>query len=166
MGRKAELVEHVGVDALRAGFRAAKSHTERSRYQALWLLACGESTQTVARVVGRCVAWVQRLRRRYNSEGTAALHDGRAENAGAPPLLSPEQVEELRAALQAPAPQGGLWSGPQVARWMGDLLGREVAPQRGWDYLRRLGWSPQRPRPRHRGADPEAQRRFQGSTSG
>lgn len=44
MGRKAELIEHVGVDALRAGYRGARRHAERSGYQALWVLARGADT--------------------------------------------------------------------------------------------------------------------------
>ena len=32
--------------------------------------------------------------------------------------------------------------------------------QRGWDYLQRLQYSPQAPRPRHILADPEAQTAF------
>jgi transposase len=39
-------------------------------------------------------------------------------------------------------------------------LGRPVAEVRGWEALRRLGFSPQRPRPRAATADPEAQDAF------
>jgi len=30
---------------------------------------------------------------------------------------------------------GGLWTGPKVAAWMSELLGRPVSAQ-GWEYLR------------------------------
>jgi hypothetical protein len=41
---------------------------------------------------------------------------------------------------------------------MAARLGREVRPQRGWDYLRKLGHSAQVPRPRHaKAASPEEQ---------
>ncbi|MCC3466298.1 MAG: helix-turn-helix domain-containing protein, partial [Microcoleus sp. PH2017_06_SFM_O_A] len=54
--------------------------------------------------------------------------------------LSPEQQEELRQALQGPAPDGGDWTGPKVARWIAEKTGSaHVWPQRGWDYLKRLG---------------------------
>jgi hypothetical protein len=42
-----------------------------------------------------------------------------------------------------------LWTGPEVAAWMGVRLGREVWPQREWDYQRKLGYSAQMRRPRH-----------------
>src|SRR5947209_8665723 len=64
----------------------------------------------------------------------------------------------LRAALAEPPAGGGLWTGPKVATWMAARLGREVWPQRGWDYLEKLGHSAQRPRPRHaEAASPEEQ---------
>ena len=44
---------------------------------------------------------------------------------------------------------------------MATRLGRKVWPRRGWDYLRRLGHSPQVPRPRHaKAASPEEQAEY------
>jgi transposase len=50
--------------------------------------------------------------------------------------------------------------GRQVAAWMSRVLGRPVSPQRGWEWLRRLGFTPQRPRPRETRADAAAQEAF------
>jgi len=63
-------------------------------------------------------------------------------------------------ALGKPSPYGGLWTSAKVARWIGERLGRKVWPQRGWVYLRDLGMTLQRPRPRHVQADAEAQAAF------
>src|SRR4051795_4684745 len=41
-----------------------------------------------------------------------------------------------------------------------DLLGRLVSPRRGLEYLRRLGFTRQVPRPRHARGDFAAQERF------
>src|SRR5262249_61609430 len=98
--------------------------------------------------------------RRSRGGGPAALGDGRHANPGAAPLLSPEQQARLREALGGPAPDGGLWTGRKVAAWMGDLLDRPVGEQRGWEWLRRLGFTPQRPRPAETRADPVAQAAF------
>src|SRR5689334_19381067 len=47
---------------------------------------------------------------------------------------------------------------------MAARLGREVRPQRGWDYLKKLGYSAQRPRPRHaEAASPEEQAAYKKS---
>ena len=74
------------------------------------------------------------------------------------PLLTPEQQADLDAALEGgEAPDGGPWNGPKVARWIERATGREhVHDQRGWDYLVRLGFSSQSPRPAHDEADPAA----------
>jgi len=43
---------------------------------------------------------------------------------------------------------------------MGGRTGRTIHPQRGWEYLKRLGFSLQVPRPRHHKADPVQQELF------
>jgi len=112
----------------------------------------------VAQVTGYGRRWMAEIIRRYNGAGPDGLGDRRRGNVGARPLLGAEGEAALRAALAAPPADGGLWTGPKVAAWMGARLGREVWPQRGWDYLRKLGHSPQVPRPRHaKAASPEEQ---------
>ena len=39
-------------------------------------------------------------------------------------------------------------------------LGRSISEQRGWEWMRRLGFTPQRPRPRETRADLAAQAAF------
>jgi transposase len=53
---------------------------------------------------------------------------------------------------------------PQGAAWMAAQLGRLVHAQRGWEVLRRLGFTLQRLRPRHIQADPDAQVAFKKSS--
>lgn len=43
---------------------------------------------------------------------------------------------------------------------MQQTLGREIVPQRGWDYLQRVGYSSRVPRPQHAKADQEVQQAF------
>lgn len=64
-------------------------------------------------------------------------------------LLSDQQQALLWQALQEPPADGGLWTGVKVANWMSELLGREIAPQRGWEYLKGLEYVRRRPRPEH-----------------
>ena len=122
----------------------------------IWLKAQGWQTRDVARSTGFKTDWVRRLMRRYNKHGPESLGDRRASN-GREALLSEAQRQELLAALAKPSLYGGLWTSAKVARWIGERLGRKVWPQRGWVYLRDLGMTLQRPRPRHVKADPEAQ---------
>ena len=166
MARKLVLPPHLPVEELERRYRRARDPVARSHWQIVWLLAGGASSAAVARASGYSVNWVREVARRYREEGTAGVGDRRHANPGAPPLLSPAQQEELRAALAGPAPDGGIWTCRKVAAWIGAALGRPVAEQRGWEWLRRLGFSPQRPRPRETRADPAAQEAFKRGASG
>jgi len=61
--------------------------------------------------------------------------------------------------------QGMYWNGPKVVRWISEVLGKQVHEQRAYEYLKAIGMSLQRPRPRHAKADPEAQQRFKKNAS-
>jgi transposase len=154
------LPAHLPVAELEQRYRQARDPVARSHYQIIWLLAQGEPTAAVVRVTGYSVNWVREVARRYRTDGPAGLGDRRHANPGGAPLLSPAQQQELRTALAGPAPDGGLWTCRKVADWIGTKLGRPVAEVRGWEYLRRLGFTPQRPRPRETRADPAAQAAF------
>src|SRR3954454_9373306 len=143
------LAAHLSPAELGQRYRAARSPIERSHLQIVWLLSQGCGEREVARVTGYGRRWVAEVVRRYNEEGPDGLGDRRRGNAGARPLLGDGDEAALRTVLAEPPSDGGLWTGPKVAAWMGARLGREVWPQRGWDYLRKIGYSAQVPRPRH-----------------
>jgi transposase len=151
---------HLAVDELERRYRRADDPVARSQWQMVWLLSGGVPTAEVARVTGYSVNWVREVARRYREEGPAGIGDRRHRNPGAPPLLDATRQEQLRAALARPAPDGGVWTCRTVAAWMSAALGRRVGEQRGWEWMRRLGFTPQRPRPRETRADPEAQEAF------
>ena len=157
MARPLIVPPHLPVGELERRYRGARDPVARSHWQIAWLLARGEPTAAVCRATGYSPNWVREVARRYREGGPAALGDRRRGNPGAAPLLTPAQQDELRSAVAGPAPDGGLWTGRKVAAWIGARVGRRVGPQRGWEYLRRLGLSPQRPRPRATRADPAAQ---------
>lgn len=150
------LAPHLRVKELHQRYREAADPVARSQWQMLWLLAQGMPTAQVAAMTGYTVRWVQEVARRYRA-GPAAIGDRRHGHPGAAALLAEAQQEQLRAALGGPAPDGGLWTCRWVAAWMSAQLGRPVSAQRGWEWLRRLGYTPQQPRPRETRADPAAQ---------
>ena len=161
MPRRIRVKEHLGTEELQQRYRRAAHPSEKMHWQVLWLIADGKPTSDVAEMTGYTINWVRELVGRYNRSGPDALLDRRRGHSGRHRLLSQEQEEALREALGAEAPRGGLWSGPEVARWMSERLDTYVAPQRGWEYMRKVGHTPQVPRPRHGDADPEAQEAFQ-----
>src|SRR3954453_10027330 len=143
------LAAHLSPAELGQRYRAARSPVERSHLQIVRLLSQRRGEREVARVTGYGRRWVAEIARRYDEGGPDGLGDRPRGNAGPRPFLGAEDEAALRVALAAPPSDGGLWTGPEVAAWMGARLGRKVWPQRGWDYLRKLGHSPQVPRPRH-----------------
>ena len=157
---------HLPLDELERRYRGARDPVARAHWQIVWLLARGDPTAAVARATGYSVNWVREVARRYREGGPAGLGDRRHRNPGGVPLLAPAQQEELRAALAGPVPDGGLWTCRKVADWIGARVGRPVAASRGWEYLRKLGFTPQRPRPRETRADPAAQAAFKRGASG
>ena len=166
MARKLTIPPHLSIDELERRYRAAPDPVARSHWQVVWLLARGQPTAVVADVTSYTVNWVREIARRYREEGPDGLGDRRHTNPGAPPLLDAARQAALRAALAEPPPDGGLWTSRKVAAWISARVGRPVAEVRGWEYLRRLGFSPQRPRPRAARADAEAQATFKKGGSG
>ena len=155
----AHIVEHLSVEELEARYRAAQDATEARHFQAIWLLAEGRTVLEVAEVLAFVPRWVEQLAARYNACGPGALGDQRRRNGRTASLLTPELLAALAERLEWPPEDGGVWSGPKVAAWMARRLGlQKVHPQRGWDALRRLGWSLQSPRPRHPRAATPAQK--------
>jgi transposase len=160
MPRHIKLNEHLSVAELEQRYRQAEAPVTRSHFHILWLLAQGKTAQAVAEVTGYSPYWVGQIARRYNQSGPNAMGDQRRHNPGGQWLLSEEQKAQLDQALQQPPADAGLWTGPKVAAWIEKKIEKPVHPQRGWDYLRLLDYTPQVPRPRHHKADAQAQEVF------
>ncbi len=146
-------------------YRKATDPVLRTHLLMVWRMSVGDSIGEVARMVGYSEKWVREIARRYGSEGVEGLGDRRHGNPGAEQraLLDEEGQARLRQALVEEAPPGGgMWSGPKVARWIERKIGTErVHAQRGWEYLRKVGMSPQVPRPSNaQGAGSEEREAF------
>ena len=145
-------------------YREASDPVLRTHLLMVWRMSLGDPIREVARMVGYSERWVREIARRYGSEGVQGLGDRRHANPGAKEraLLDEEALPRLREALEGPPPGGGMWNGPKVARWIEERRGLErVHVQRGWEYLRKAGMSPQVPRPSNsRGAGSEEREAF------
>lgn len=145
------VMPHLSYEQLRERFRRCTDGRQKARWQALWLLSKPEAPYAAAQaaaVVGLTADGVRKLVKRYNAGGPAAV----ARNAGGQgraPRLSAAQQEQLKAELLGRAPDGGLWTGPKLARRIAQLTGRPLHKATGWEWLRKLGFTPQRPRPRN-----------------
>jgi transposase len=167
MPERIELSPHAATEELEHRYKKAKDPVERSHLQIVWLLGEGKRTEEVSELTGYSLGWVRKIARRYNERGVEGLGDRRHSNPGAKQraLLDEAAEEELVEALRGPPPAsvgGGMWSGPKVARWIERRNGLEkVHVQRGFEYLRKVGMSPQVPRPANaKGASPEEREAF------
>jgi transposase len=149
-------------EELERRYRKARDPVLRTHLQIVWRLSLGGSTREVAESVGYSERWVREIAKRHERGGVEALGDGRHTNPGARrrALLDERGREELAEALQKPPRDGGMWNSRKVARWIEEKTGRKVHPQRGWEYLRRAGHTPQLPRPASAGADPQEREAF------
>jgi transposase len=148
---------HLSIDELEKRYRQAKTVTERSHYQILWLLAQGRPSEEVAAVTGYSRNWIYELVRSYKHMGAEALGDLRRHNPGALPKLDDVQQANLLQAIRGPAPDGGLWNGRKVADYLTEVLGTPVGRQQGWEYLKQMELRLRVPRPQHQESDIEEQ---------
>lgn len=162
MSRQAYIHPRLSSEQLRERFHKCRDSKESRRWQLLWLVSFGYTVVDAASITGFSEDYARHVLLRYNKVGVRSVQKKliRSRKSGTPSLLSPEQRRLLGRLLKGRAPDGGLWTGPKVAAWMSRLLGRPVAPQRGWDYLKRLDYSLQATRPRHVDASSLLQARF------
>ena len=150
---------HLSVEELEARYEAARETIAKSHFHAMWLLAPGHSAVQVAKLLSFSTRWVKALVKRYNEGGPEQLGDRRAHNGAEPTILTPQALAGLKHRIKTPPDDGGLWTGPKVARWLAKFHAvKSVHDQRGFDALVAIGWSIQQPRPRHPDAAGEAER--------
>ena len=143
------VVEHLPPAEIARRYRTCPDAAEKARWQVIWLVTRPDAPMSAgraARAVGLTPVWGRTLLKRWNADGPAGPADGRRDDRTAS-VLTPAQQAELYAALQADPPDGGLWTGPKVARYVREPWGIEVVPQTGWRWLVRLGFRPRVPRP-------------------
>ena len=161
MAGRTVLQPHLSAEELKQRYRTTEDRSERTHYHVLWLISQGQTQARTAEVVGISARWVQEIVKRYNAAGVEAMRDRRHDHPGRPRALDAAGEAALVEALKARPADGGLWTSEKAAAWIGRHTGRQVGTTSGWRTLRRIGQTPQHPRPRHRRADPEAQEAFQ-----
>jgi hypothetical protein len=96
----------------------------------------------VANLLSFSIRWVQAVIKRYNDGGPDRLGDQRIHNGTQPTILTPAALAALKERIKMQPDNGGLWSGPKIARWLAKFDGlKSVHDQRGWDALIAIGYS-------------------------
>lgn len=166
MAKRVTVQTELTTEELHDRYRSATNAVERTHWHILWLMKEGHPPDEIAFMLGYTARWVRTIVQRWNKAGEQGMRDQRLTLPGAPCLLTAEQQKELDQALDQPPADGGLWSGPKVAAWMQERLGRPVDPRRGWDYLQRLGRSTRVPRPQHEESAQATQQTFKKTPGG
>jgi transposase len=150
---------HLSSRELEARYEGATDAVAKSHFHALWLVSSGYEVEEVAELLSFSSRWVRELVKRYNESGPERLGDQRVHNGTKPTILTAEALSALKERIKTPADDGGLWTGPKIARWLAKFHGlQSVHDQRGWDALIAIGYSIQQPRPRHPQAATEEDR--------
>jgi transposase len=154
MPKRAYIASHLTVEAIKEKYQKVQDPVESRRWHLLWKIANGWTIKNSAISVGINYEYAQKILRNYNQRGESGVRNKRKENSsqtkGRKPLLNGEQLTRLAEALKTRPNDGGIWTGPKVARWIEQETGQtKVAKQRGWDYLKKQNYSCQSPRPKH-----------------
>lgn len=161
--KRLPVIAHLSADEVGKRYRRCPNPQEKTRWHLIWLLLQPEeplSCERAAPLIGLSDTHARTVLKRWNAHGPDGLTDRRKANSS-PGKLSPAQQAEAFEALQKEPPDGGLWSGPKLARYARDRWGVEVCPETGWRWLKKLGFRLVVPRPRHpQAASPDDQRRW------
>jgi transposase len=154
MPKKPDLAQHFSSAELKEKYLKNRDLIESRRWHLLWKISLGWTIKNSAVAVGYSYPYAQKILKRYNSCGEAGIINQKNQTSnhqrGKKRLLNSQQLEKLKQQIQQKPPDGGIWTGTKVARWIEQETGREkVWNQRGWDYLKKCNYSWQSPRQQH-----------------
>lgn len=166
MPKRAYIEPHLSIEELKDRYRKTKDSVESRRWHFLWKVALGWSVKNSALAVGISQSYGWKILKGYNEKGISGVLNEKKKTGehsrGLKPLLNEQQFLQLTEEIRKRPSDGGIWTGPKVARWIEGVTGMEkVWNQRGWDYLKKLKYSWQKPRPKHRKGNPIEQESFQ-----
>ena len=158
MPRKAHLANYYSSNELKNNYLKSTDPVESRRWHLLWKISLGWTIKNSALAIGINYDYAKEIVKKYNNLGKEGVKNCRKKpkkhRGGKKPLLTEEQLEKLSEKLESKPSDGGIWTGPKVARWIEQETGRtKVWNQRGWDYLKKCEYSWQQPRPTNRKAD-------------
>jgi transposase len=148
--RRLPFIHHWNEPLIRRAYLSGRHPVAKGRWHAIWLLAradCPRSPAAADQLVGLSDVAARARLRRWNRLGPEGLAGRRRGNGRAARLGARRWAARARAGARRP-PDGGLWTGPKVARYVLARWGVRGGPGTGWRWLRRLGFTLQVPRPR------------------
>lgn len=165
MPKKAQLANYYSSEKLKHKYLKSQDAVESRRWHLIWKISLGWTIKNSAMAVGINYDYAKEIVNKYNSLGAKGLENLKNKHplrrGGKSPLLTDYQLEKLCQELASKPSDGGIWTGPKVARWIEkENSVAKVSNQRGWDYLKKLRYSWQSPRPKHRKGSEIEQEQF------
>ncbi len=160
MGRRQEVVDAQLAEQARSALRDQKEARVGQRLQAI--ASCqSHPLGVVADVFGVSTRTVWQWARRFKAEGTEGLRDKpRGHRRG---RLDADAEREFERWLEEGRNADGEpvhWTLAKLQSELERVFGIRMSVQAVWKRVRKLGFRQKVPRPRHRGADPEAAQAF------
>lgn len=165
MPKQAYLANHYSSDEIKRKYLKSQDLVESRRWHLIWKISLGWSIKNSAIAIGLNYNYGKEILKRYNELGEKGIKnlkkEGNERVRGKKALLNETQINKLKKELESRPADGGIWTGAKVSRWIEREIGVEkVWNQRGWDYLKKFGYSWQKPRPKHYKGDREEQAEF------
>lgn len=155
---------HHSIDELHRLYRSEIGARMARRLQTIWLARQGSTCREIMAVTGASRRAVQQWVAKYNACGLDGLVD--RPRCGAPTKLSPAIEQEIRDRIEAGPTDTdavSVFAAPAIREMIHREYGVLYSLTGLHDWLRRMGFSYQAPRPRHENSDPQAQEAFKKS---
>ncbi len=141
MPKKAYLAPHLSSHELKQKYLKSRDCVESRRWNLLWKVSQGWTLKNSAIAVGINYDYAKEILKKYNELGEKGVENRKNKyprlRGGQKSLLSEKQLEKLAEQLKSRPADGGIWTGPKVARWIEkENCIEKVWNQRGWDYLK------------------------------
>ena len=140
MPKKAYLKSYLSEIEIKNRYLQIRDRVESRRWHLLWLVSQKWTIKEAAQALGLNYDYAKDIVKSYNQKGPDGILNRRKTRKFYPShaLLTLEQQEQLRIALKSPPQDQAVWTGPKVAEWIAEKIGRDrVSPHRGCEYMKK-----------------------------
>lgn len=148
------------ITELKDQYKKSTNAVECRRSQVIWLLAKGLSRKEVQEITDYSDWSIRNIISLYNKKGLLGLRDNRHNNLGAPTILDQKEQDSLSETISKKIDCNDSWSGKKTVEWVEKETGKKISLKSSYNYMHKLGFSLQIPRPRHKLANLEEQENF------
>lgn len=121
MPKKAYLAPHYSSHELKQKYISSQEAVESRRWHLLWKVSLGWTLKNSEIAVGISYDYAKEILKKYNQLGKAGVENLKNKSTqrrgGKQSLLTETQLEKLAQKLKSKPPDGGIWTGPKMAKF-------------------------------------------------